>query len=60
MTQVFFNLIQNGLIYHSQERDPIIRIAWENIDKSDIIAEKKMIKVMINDNGIGIPAFLQG
>ncbi|MTI41958.1 sensor histidine kinase [Fulvivirga lutimaris] len=44
---IFYNLIHNALKYRSEERDVVINC-------SNILIEGEKIKIMIEDNGIGI------
>jgi len=55
IAQVFHNLIQNGLTYQKKDNIPEISIKWEYENNLDPSNHVKMVKVFVEDNGIGIP-----
>jgi signal transduction histidine kinase len=48
ITQLFQNLVANGIKFHHKERDPEVRIFINHIDLESFI-------ICVKDNGIGIP-----
>jgi PAS domain S-box-containing protein len=47
LSQIFTNLIENGLVYHAPGTPPRVEVGWE--DRGDRVA------VHVTDRGIGIP-----
>jgi len=55
ITQIFHNLFQNGLIYQNENNTPELSITWQYQNRINSVDKKKMVRIFIKDNGIGIP-----
>jgi light-regulated signal transduction histidine kinase (bacteriophytochrome) len=55
ITQVFHNLFQNGLIYQDENNTPELSVTWHYENRKSSEDQKKIVRVFVKDNGIGIP-----